>query len=68
MERLVRRSTEELREGLRAGAAGDNLCPAFEAAREELCLAGFLRDGQWITPAGQRFLRHGIQGCPSRMR
>ena len=59
MERLIQHSAEELREGLRIGATGNNLAPAFEAVREELCMAGFLHDGQWITPAGQRFLNSG---------
>jgi hypothetical protein len=59
MKRLIRHSAEELREGLRTGATGDNLSPAFESVREELWMAGFLRDGRWLTLAGRRFLDSG---------
>ena len=52
---LIHHSTEELRVGLRSIESGDVESPAYREVRDELILAGFVREGEVMTPAGRRY-------------
>jgi hypothetical protein len=54
---LIHHTTDELRAGLRSLAEGQVTSARLLPIKHELCLAGFLRDGSRLTPAGRRFLR-----------
>ncbi|MET0727954.1 MAG: hypothetical protein ABWZ76_06605 [Acidimicrobiales bacterium] len=54
---LIQHTSEELRAGLRSLAEDDPGSPPFHQVKDELFLAGFVRDDATLTPAGQRFLR-----------
>jgi hypothetical protein len=53
--RTIHHSVEELRGGLRSVESGDVESPDYREVREELILAGFVRDGEVVTPAGHRY-------------
>jgi hypothetical protein len=52
---LIHHSVEELRGGLRSVETGDVESPSYREVRDELILAGFVREGEVVTPAGHRY-------------
>ena len=52
---IIHHSIEELRGGLRSIESVDVEAPDYREVREELILAGLVRDDEVVTPAGHRY-------------